>query len=616
MNIRTKLLLSYLFFVFLGSVNIYIALQLYKGYNEIDNFYDYFYEIRVKTQQNIAQSQHFLLYETLNPRFFEKKESNILSKRSEIAQAISLHLTLLKNNPLAQRENFMRKADSLGLLINHYEQIFSDLVDNIYKRGFKDAGLEGKMREYAHQLEEGKQIALSQILILRRWEKDYLIRHDTISIKRFSKEMNNTLMQFRNNQEIRQKLISYQECFRQMVLLEEKIGKNTDTGLTNDLRNQSILIEKHLVEYLAQVNHIQAEATDNLMRSFWVNIVIMLGISILLSVYISRKLTKPVLDISEMLNDMVESNFDKNIPVVRLKGKDEIAQMSAHLALMIQKMQESFTFLNYRNQEISEKNLALVTFNEQILESEKQLKRINQIKDKFFSIIAHDLRGPFNTLRGFIGILMNYSEGLTKDEIKDLTTQLHDAVKNVSNLTNNLLEWALTQTEGIKIELKNLNLHDTFEDSIHLLYYEAHRKAVKIQNNIGKNVQVKADQNILYFVVRNLLSNALKFSNENGEIKLESAEVNGLIYTQVIDNGIGMPKELEEKLFMLGEKVSREGTGKEKGTGIGLLMCKDFLNRSGGDITVSSEVGRGSIFTFMLPVAENATLEKLYAKAN
>ena len=489
-------------------------------------------------------------------------------------------------------------------------------MDSIYIRGFKDAGLEGSMRKYAHQLEQNKQVKLSEILTLRRWEKDYIIRHDSLSIKRFNRDINAMLARFKNNSPLFHLLNNYKDSFNKIVLFENKIGKNTDTGLTQLLRNNSLKIEQHLQETLIQINIVHTQKIKNIQQTFWLSICTMLVISILLSIYISKRFTNPILSISEMLRKIVESRFDKNVPVVHLKGKDEVAKMSENLVMMIGKMQESFTFLNYKNQEINEKNIVLVEFNQQILESEKQLKRMNQIKDKFFSIIAHDLRGPFNTLRGFINILMNYAEGLSKEEIKDLTSQLHDSVKNISNLTNNLLEWALTQTEGIKIELQHLNLYNAVEDTVHLLYYEANRKKITIHNTINEAQHIRADQNILYFVLRNLISNAIKFTNENGEIRVESTEINGQIYTQIIDNGVGMPKELLDKLFVLGEKVSREGTKKEKGTGLGLLMCKDFLERSGGSITVSSERGEGSVFTFVLPTKEDIALEISNSKAN
>ncbi|MCU0393311.1 MAG: HAMP domain-containing histidine kinase [Thermoflexibacter sp.] len=611
MNVRTKLLFSYLLFILLGSINIQIALWLNGGYREVNTFVQYFNEIRVKTQQNIAQSQHFLLYETINPHFFEKKESNILSKRRETVASIHQNLKLLKEYPLSKKVNFSHRLDTLMLLLDNYELIFEDLIETTFNRGFKDAGLEGEMRQYAHQLEASNIMSLSQILTLRRWEKDYIIRHDSISITRFNREITLLLSQFKNNRQILSLLDSYQNCFDKIITLEQKIGKNTDTGLTLSLRIQSNKIEIYLIETLKYLDVIHAEIIDELMNTFWMVIFIMLFISVLLSILIASRFTKPILAISNMLRHIIQSNFDKNVPIIKLSGKDEMAKMSEHLALMIKKMQESFTFLNLQNQEITEKNIALVKFNQQIVESENQLKRMNHIKDKFFSIIAHDLRGPFNTLKGFIHILMTYSEGLSKEEIKDLLLQLNESIKNISNLTNNLLEWALTQTEGIKIELRDINLFDVTEDTISLFHYEAYKKRITIHNRIDREIRVQSDQNILYFVVRNLLSNAIKFTKENGEIRVECAEVNGQVYTQIIDNGIGMPKELLDKLFVLGEKVNRDGTEKEKGTGIGLLMCKDFLEKNGGKITVNSEKGKGSVFTFVLPVVvANESLEQ------
>ncbi|GAB4112046.1 MAG: hypothetical protein OHK0057_17430 [Thermoflexibacter sp.] len=145
-----------------------------------------------------------------------------------------------------------------------------------------------------------------------------------------------------------------------------------------------------------------------------------------------------------MLNSIAKNNFDGKTTIVVLKSKDEVGQMTQDLALMIEKMSENFTMLR--------------TMNQKLTESEKALKEYNQIKDKFFSIVAHDLCGPFNTLRGLTNLLINYREGLSKEEVDDFIYQINQIVINLSNLTNNLLTWALAQTEGVNIQMRTLDL--------------------------------------------------------------------------------------------------------------------------------------------------------------
>lgn len=206
-----------------------------------------------------------------------------------------------------------------------------------------------------------------------------------------------------------------------------------------------------------------------------------------------------------------------------LESKDEVGQMTQDLAQMIEKMSENFTMLR--------------TMNQKLTESEKALKEYNQIKDKFFSIIAHDLCSPLNTLKGLTNLLINYREGLSKEEVDDFIYQINQTVINLSNLTNNLLTWALAQTEGVNIQMRTLDLRDAVENTIKLLQSSAENKSVRLLNFCTLVLKVSADENVLYFVLRNLMSNAIKFSYKNGEVKVSSVEANEKAFVQVIDNG-------------------------------------------------------------------------------
>lgn len=598
--IRVKLFASYLFFILLSSLSGLVVWWLYAQYRETYHFFENFNDLRTKIQQNIALSQRFLLYETINPEYYIEKESEILDERKNLVQSAYRNWESLKKNRLSIDEKLMQAIDSIKWFLDEDEKIMKSLTEAIQLRGFKDFGLEGKMRSYAHQLEQMKQIDLDRVLLLRRWEKDYMLRNDTIYIQRFKKVLESLKADFQYSKEITEALDSYWVNFRTIVNLDKTIGKKVNEGLNSQLQVHGINTEKYLKNIAHLLVHEQQEQIGRLQKVFWFALISMIVFGLVISFWFSKALTKPLIAISSMLNSIVKNNFDGKTPIVVLKSKDEVGQMTQDLALMIEKMSENFTTLRNMNQKLTE--------------SEKALKEYNQIKDKFFSIVAHDLRGPFNTLKGLINLLINYREGLSKEEVDNFIYQINQTVINLSNLTNNLLTWALAQTEGVNIQMHTLDLRDAVEDTIKLLQSGAENKAVRLLNFVPPDLKVAADENVLYFVLRNLISNAIKFSYKNGEVKVSSMEANGKVFVQVIDNGVGMEQALVDRLFKIGEKVSSQGTDKEKGTGLGLILSKEFLKKCNSDISVSSKVGSGSIFTFYLPLVEKEVVTEQVKK--
>ncbi len=588
--IRAKLFASYLFFILLSSLSGLVVWWLYGQYRETYHFFENFNDLRTKIQQNIALSQRFLLYETINPEFYIAKESEILNERRKLMRSAYQNWESLKTNQLASDKRLMRAIDSIKWFLDEDESIMKSLTEAIQLRGFKDFGMEGKMRSYAHQLEQMKQIDLDRVLLLRRWEKDYMLRNDTTYIHRFEKVLQSLKADFQYSKEITEILDNYWVSFRTIINLDKTIGKKVNEGLNSRLQEHGINTE----EYLKNISHLlvqeQQEQINRLQKIFWFALISMILLGLGISFWFSKVLTKPLISISSMLNSIVKNNFDGKTPVVVLKSKDEIGKMTQDLAVMIEKMNENFDMLRGMNQKL--------------IASERALKEYNQIKDKFFSIIAHDLRGPFNTLKGLTNLLINYRDGLSKEEIDDFIYQINQTVINLSNLTNNLLTWALAQTEGVKIQMRTLNLRDAVEDNIRLLQSSADNKSIRLLNFVPADLQVSADENILYFLLRNLISNAIKFSYQNGEVKVSGTEADGKVFVQVIDNGVGMEQALVDKLFQIGEKVSSQGTNQEKGTGLGLILSNEFLKKCNSEISVSSKVGSGSIFTFHLPLVE------------
>lgn len=236
-------------------------------------------------------------------------------------------------------------------------------------------------------------------------------------------------------------------------------------------------------------------------------------------------------------------------------------------------------------------------------ESEKELKELNVNKDKFLSIIAHDLKAP---LSGFISLSYELSDNLdsmTKEDVKILSKSMNESATNIFQLLENLLEWTSTITGKKQVSFDNLNPHLIVETLISLFKDISKSKNVKIINKIDKNLYLYGDANMFTTILRNLISNSIKFT-QDGEITVACKIIDNMAQVSVTDTGVGMKPETKVKLFRIDQNVSTLGTNEEKGTGLGLILCKEFVEKNNGKIWVESELGKGSTFYFTFPLAD------------
>ncbi|MEL6535628.1 MAG: ATP-binding protein [Bacteroidota bacterium] len=252
---------------------------------------------------------------------------------------------------------------------------------------------------------------------------------------------------------------------------------------------------------------------------------------------------------------------------------------------------------------IRRSNLALRNTNNQIHSQNEELEELNNTKDKFFSIIAHDVKGPLSSLRSFANLLIKYTDSLSKEEIQNLATDLDNSLKNLFSLLENLLTWARSQTGSLEFNPTSWELKKVIEETTEVLQPTAEKKNIQLSYQLPSTSEVIADRNMITTVIRNLISNALKFTEANGEVKVLVEPYVDAFEIAVIDNGVGMPTEIKQKLFKVGEKVTQKGTANEKGTGLGLILCKEFVEKNQGSIWVESEPDKGSTFRFTLPVS-------------
>lgn len=259
--------------------------------------------------------------------------------------------------------------------------------------------------------------------------------------------------------------------------------------------------------------------------------------------------------------------------------------------------------LEKTNKELESKNRDIEQQKEEIESQAETLQQLNHLKLKLFSVISHDLRGPIGSLHSLLELLTR--KKVTADEFTAISEKLKNNVDMTQRTLENLLSWSLSQMEGIKADRKIINIRSNIQEACRLMDVTAQSKNINIDKNIDDDLMVNADANQVQLILRNLIHNAIKFSKPSDRIFVTASRVQDRCLITVKDSGIGMSATELQTLKSSNEHFSKAGTQQERGTGLGLLLCKEFIKMNGGDIDIKSETDRGTEINFTLPLASN-----------
>ena len=240
-------------------------------------------------------------------------------------------------------------------------------------------------------------------------------------------------------------------------------------------------------------------------------------------------------------------------------------------------------------------------FEEQLIKNTEELKLLNSAKDKFFSIISHDLRSPFNSLLGLTEYISHSYDEMTPLEIKSSISNVYNSSKQVYNLILNLLEWSMIQSGRLTVNKTVINLSELGREIMNLYEEGTNYKKIKLINSMDQEILVYADKYMIDTIIRNFVSNSIKFTKPGGEITIKGVINGDNAEVSVTDTGIGISAEDQKNLFRIDEQTRRDGTNNEKGTGLGLILCKEFIEKNNGVLWVESEEYKGSRFSFTVP---------------
>ncbi len=322
------------------------------------------------------------------------------------------------------------------------------------------------------------------------------------------------------------------------------------------------------------------------------------------------------LDGAVFLHQIAKGNLDVTPPLDPLRQNYIITQFKQlhsnllHLTWQTQQiakgdLNQKVSFLgefsigfNKMIDSLREKKLMEEKMNLQFIE----LQKVNAEKDKFFSIIAHDLRNPFISFQGYTELMADQFDSFSLEEIREMVNELKSSANNLYTLLENLLEWSRIQRGMVGVNSESMVLVPKIKGILQPVFELADKKNIEITIDVPDDLIIQADLNMLGSTIRNLATNAVKFTPNDGTITIAAClEPDHSVRISVKDTGIGMSQTLLDKLFRLNEHTSRLGTNGEPSTGLGLLLCKDFVEKQGGKIWVESEVGKGSTFSFTIP---------------
>lgn len=473
---------------------------------------------------------------------------------------------------------------------NRYSDAIMKYVKQIELLGLdENQGIEGIMRNKIHSIED---ILISQnlyiphihLLQVRRREKDFIMRTRVEYLDSVNTEMNRLISEVSKSQ--------IQDKTKKVV---KSLANNYLVNFIkySNIINQLSILEKDMLNYEKQYISIISELLskkskeiNDFQSGLVIVFIIAIIIGILLAVFTAKSITKPLRFFEDAIKQISDGNLDTR---VNINTNDELSELAS--------------FFNKMMDSLNESNATIVKQQETLSKQYEDLKTMNITKDKFFSIIAHDLKNPISSFVKISDFLVEQFHDLSKDEIKEFMDEVQLSANSVYELLENLLMWSRTQRGLVQFHPMNLDLRTIILNNINLLKMNADTKNINLNYSIESEISIYADPNMINTILRNLITNAIKFTHENGIITVKSYTYNkDYCAISVADNGIGIPEDKISKMFNLESSYSTSGTNNEKGTGLGLILCKEFVEKHNGQIWVESEMEKGSNFIFTVPL--------------
>lgn len=600
LSIRKKLFLSHFMILLITVIVIILSVKVNDNRKEMHQMMNQLDDIRNNIGKQSSARQAFLMNERFTESFYITGTSESINIYQKMVKQIDSSLVLINENKISSKSPIAEKIVSITRNIHAQEAFFERIVDSVKQLGMKDYGLIGALVQLKNELENSKLMNFADINQLDVLANDYLLNRNEKAAIQFDSLARKLVFTYGNNPSAETILDQYRKTFVRIVKLERSIGNNSEVGLQNELLAQSKNNDDQLLATIQSVNVLFEANLDQLETIFYSLLGIILVIGLLLSYLVSNAITKPLIQLNLATKEVVETKFkdDINPDFIDESRTDEIGQLAANFNLAIRKIRRSIKIIQDKSESLQSKN-------KQLLENEETLKLIGSQKDQFLSIISHDMRAPLTSIVSFLDYYKNNFKSFTAAEIEFVSTNLNTHVKKVLEMLDGLLLWSKAQTGEIQMNLQPIDLAQTITDVVAVLNQSAINKKIKIETNLHSQL-IWADKNMTALIIRNILSNAIKYTNEEGMIDINTKRNKYNAFVIIKDTGVGMTPDAMSKLFQDNVSYSTFGTANEKGIGLGLVLCKDFMNKMNGNIEIESLHGEGTTVNLLFPLVSRS----------
>ncbi len=407
----------------------------------------------------------------------------------------------------------------------------------------------------------------------------------------------------------------HQDCLLRCTLqaLQDHFGSLDSLVTTNGLQIKSGAgplyaamgrINQLVVVSIAQEKNYNSQLRDSA-SSLILALLVLVLVVVAFNLLVGLQVTRPILQLNDAAGRMETGDLQLQLSSHR---EDEIGQLARSMGSMARKLKDSVRDLEHQ---VERRTADLKDIIEKYAETNKALERNNATKDRIFSIIAHDLKSPFNALKGYSGIISDSFESLRTDQLREMIDKISVSSEEAHGLLENLLQWALVQTGGMRVKWENHNLREIVLEVFDLMKVNAKVKGIRLDIQLSPELWVHADRMMVSTVIRNLIANAIKFTrSEEGYILCRASEDRDQILMMIEDNGVGISPAHIDKLFQRDAWFTEKGTRDERGTGLGLGLCREFISLNQGKLEVESQLGKGTRFFVSWKKGESANLDR------
>jgi signal transduction histidine kinase len=557
-------------------------------------------DIRTNIGKQSEARQTFLLKDRFTESFYITGTTESIIDYNKLINKIDSSLLVINQNKLSKNSPISEKIVSITRNIHGQEVFFNRMVDSVKQLGMGSQGLIGALNLHKKELTTNNLIASTDLKKLDELSTLYLLEKNEKAAIQFDSLARKLLFTYSNNPSSETVLEAYRQTFVRIVKLERSIGNSNQAGLQNELLKQSKSNDEQLQATLSTIDALYEADLQRLEWIFYGLIGVTLIAGLLLSYVISNEITRPLIELNKATKEVVATKFkdDINPDFIDEFRMDEIGQLAINFNLAIRKIRRSIKIIQDKSESLQNKN-------KQLLENEETLKLIGAQKDKFLSIISHDMRAPLSSIISFLDYYKDNFKNFTEAEIEFVSSNLNTHVKKVVEMLDGLMMWSRSQTGEIQMNLQPIDLAQIIEDTVTVLNQSALNKKIRIRTYLHSQL-IWADKNMTAFIIRNILSNAIKYTNEEGMIDINTKRNKYNAFVIIKDTGVGMTPDAMSKLFQDNVSYSTFGTANEKGIGLGLVLCKDFMNKMNGNIEIESLHGEGTTVNLLFPLVSRS----------